>query len=65
MAGEADGIGAEGIGLDDAGAGANVVAVDLRDEFGPADAELLETAFERNAEFHEISAHRAITREHA
>ena len=57
MAGELDAVGAEGIGLDQLGAGGNVRSVDFLDDFGLREIEFVEGTLEADAARVELGAH--------
>jgi hypothetical protein len=57
---EPRGVGAEGVRLDDLGAGLEVVGVDLLDHVGPRDVELLEVLSDEDPALVEQRPHRAV-----
>ena len=60
-----DAVGAEGVGLDHVRAVADVGLVDLGDEIGLREVQLVEGAIEEDALGVEHRAHRAVADEHA
>jgi hypothetical protein len=65
MAGELDAVGTEGVGLDQLGAGRNVRSVNLLDDFGLGEVELVEGALEAHSPDVELGSHRAVPQEGA
>ena len=61
--GQAEAVGAEGVGLDGVRAGLDVLAVDRRDELGPGQDELVQAGALRDAARVEQRAHGAVEQE--